>query len=56
MTNLIIVNTTTVQAGTVDLNAVGEYNGKPIFDVDPDSLEDRPWRKPGKINSFTLMM
>ncbi|KAI8051557.1 Fip1 motif-domain-containing protein [Syncephalis plumigaleata] len=39
--------TTTVKAGTVDLRAVAELNGKSIYDVDPDSLEDRPWRKPG---------
>ncbi|KAI8815356.1 Fip1 motif-domain-containing protein [Cladochytrium replicatum] len=33
--------------GAVDLNAVGQYDGKDIFDVDLESFEDKPWRKPG---------
>ncbi|KAI8814201.1 Fip1 motif-domain-containing protein [Cladochytrium replicatum] len=33
--------------GAVDLNAVGQYEGKDIFDVDLESFEDKPWRKPG---------
>ncbi|RKP08968.1 Fip1 motif-domain-containing protein [Thamnocephalis sphaerospora] len=44
---MTVSSTSAVKAGTVDLHAVGELNGKPIFDVDTDSLEDRPWRKPG---------
>ncbi|KAI9491060.1 Fip1 motif-domain-containing protein [Zychaea mexicana] len=31
----------------VNLEQVGEYNGQPITEVDLDSFEDRPWRKPG---------
>ncbi|KAJ3125370.1 hypothetical protein HK098_000317 [Nowakowskiella sp. JEL0407] len=32
---------------TVDLNAVGQLDGKDIFEVELDSFEDKPWRKPG---------
>ncbi|KAI9267953.1 Fip1 motif-domain-containing protein [Phascolomyces articulosus] len=31
----------------INLEQVGEYNGQAITDVDLDSFEDRPWRKPG---------
>ncbi|KAJ3130214.1 cleavage polyadenylation factor subunit fip1, partial [Irineochytrium annulatum] len=34
-------------SGTLDLNAVGTFDGKEIFDVDLDAFEDKPWRKPG---------
>jgi pre-mRNA 3'-end-processing factor FIP1 len=33
--------------GGINLEAVGEYNGEPITDVDLDNVEDKPWRKPG---------
>ncbi|KAJ3115655.1 Nucleolar complex protein 4 [Phlyctochytrium bullatum] len=31
----------------VDINAVGQYDGKDIFDADLDGFDDKPWRKPG---------
>ncbi|KAM4707557.1 pre-mRNA 3'-end-processing factor FIP1 isoform 7-T7 [Discoglossus pictus] len=31
----------------VDLDAPGSINGVPLVDVDLDSFEDKPWRKPG---------
>ncbi|XP_069487759.1 pre-mRNA 3'-end-processing factor FIP1 isoform X3 [Ambystoma mexicanum] len=31
----------------VDLEAPGSINGVPLVDVDLDSFEDKPWRKPG---------
>lgn len=31
----------------IDINAVGEYDGKPINELPMDSFEDKPWRKPG---------
>ncbi|KAI8368262.1 uncharacterized protein BYT42DRAFT_124492 [Radiomyces spectabilis] len=34
-------------AGGIDLEAVGEFNGQPITEVDLDMVEDKPWRKPG---------
>jgi pre-mRNA 3'-end-processing factor FIP1 len=34
-------------AGGIDLEAVGQLDGKPITDVELDSFEDKPWRKPG---------
>ncbi|KAI8978939.1 Fip1 motif-domain-containing protein [Pilobolus umbonatus] len=39
-------NTKTAQGG-INLEAVGEYNGQQITEVDLDSVEDKPWRKPG---------
>ncbi|KAF7723610.1 pre-mRNA 3-end-processing factor fip1l1 [Apophysomyces ossiformis] len=33
--------------GGIVLDAVGELNGQPITEVDLDSVEDKPWRKPG---------
>ncbi|KAJ3410267.1 cleavage polyadenylation factor subunit fip1 [Chytridiales sp. JEL 0842] len=38
---------TTASKAAIDLDAVGQYNDKEIFDVDLDSFEDKPWRKPG---------
>lgn len=31
----------------MDFNAVGQLNGQSIYDVDLDSLGDKPWNKPG---------
>ncbi|RIB30867.1 Fip1 motif-domain-containing protein [Gigaspora rosea] len=31
----------------VNINAVGSLDGTSIYDVDLDSVEDKPWRKPG---------
>ncbi|PIO04768.1 hypothetical protein AB205_0042060, partial [Aquarana catesbeiana] len=31
----------------VDLDAPGSINGVPLVEVDLDSFEDKPWRKPG---------
>ncbi|GBC05535.1 hypothetical protein RclHR1_06280008 [Rhizophagus clarus] len=31
----------------VDINAIGTIDGTSIYDVDLDSFEDKPWRKPG---------
>lgn len=31
----------------VDINAMGTYEGQAIIDVDPDLLDDKPWRRPG---------
>ncbi|CAG8592478.1 9293_t:CDS:10 [Diversispora eburnea] len=31
----------------VDINAIGNIDGTSIYDVDLDSFEDKPWRKPG---------
>nr|XP_033801340.1 pre-mRNA 3'-end-processing factor FIP1 isoform X2 [Geotrypetes seraphini] len=31
----------------VDLDAPGSINGVPLIEVDLDSFEDKPWRKPG---------
>uniref|UniRef100_A0A8D2PSJ9 Pre-mRNA 3'-end-processing factor FIP1 n=1 Tax=Zosterops lateralis melanops TaxID=1220523 RepID=A0A8D2PSJ9_ZOSLA len=31
----------------LDLDAPGSINGAPLLEVDLDSFEDKPWRKPG---------
>lgn len=31
----------------MDLDAPGSINGVPLLEVDLDSFEDKPWRKPG---------
>ncbi|KAJ1560971.1 pre-mRNA 3-end-processing factor fip1l1, partial [Cladochytrium tenue] len=33
--------------GGVDLNTIGQLDGRDVFDADLDSLEDKPWRRPG---------
>ncbi|KAG9287643.1 hypothetical protein G9A89_023993 [Geosiphon pyriformis] len=37
----------TSRAPAVDINAVGQIDGISLYDVDLDSFEDKPWRKPG---------
>ncbi|KAJ3092953.1 cleavage polyadenylation factor subunit fip1 [Quaeritorhiza haematococci] len=32
---------------TIDIHAVGQYEGKDIYDVDLESFDEKPWRKPG---------
>lgn len=31
----------------VDLDAPGNINGVPVMEVDSESFEEKPWRKPG---------
>jgi len=31
----------------VDLDVVGKIDGKEVYEIDLDSFEDKPWRKPG---------
>lgn len=31
----------------IDLDAPGNINGVPVVDVDMESFEEKPWRKPG---------
>jgi len=35
----------------VDMEAVGNINGVPVYEFDLDGLkvEDKPWRKPGNL-------
>ena len=35
------------KSNAVDLDAEGTFNGECIFDLNPDTLEEKPWRKPG---------
>lgn len=34
-------------AGALDINAIGEFEGQPITDIDPEVLKEKPWRQPG---------
>ncbi|XP_053130284.1 pre-mRNA 3'-end-processing factor FIP1-like isoform X2 [Hemicordylus capensis] len=36
-----------LQPKGIDLDAVGNINGLPVIEVDLESFEDKPWRKPG---------
>ncbi|XP_058670144.1 pre-mRNA 3'-end-processing factor FIP1-like isoform X1 [Ammospiza nelsoni] len=36
-----------LQPKGIDLDAAGNINGLPVIEVDLDSFEDKPWRKPG---------
>ena len=40
----------------IDMDAVGNINGQPVYEFDLDGLkvEDKPWRKPGML-SFPLL-
>jgi hypothetical protein len=31
----------------IDINTIGQYEGVDIINVDLESFEDKPWRKPG---------
>lgn len=33
----------------LDLEAVGTVNGVSVYEFDLDSVDDKPWRKPGKM-------
>lgn len=37
----------TKSKSSLDVDEVGTYNGVPIFDLNFDTIEDKPWRKPG---------
>nr|KAF6386759.1 hypothetical protein mMyoMyo1_005184 [Myotis myotis] len=42
-----VYGTTGTKVKGVDLDAPGSINGVPLSEVDLDSFEDKPWRKPG---------
>ena len=33
----------------VEIDKVAEYNGESLFNLDLESLEEKPWRKPGTL-------
>ena len=33
----------------IDFNDVPEINGVPVTEFNVDTLEDKPWKKPGKL-------
>ncbi|AMD20444.1 HDL300Wp [Eremothecium sinecaudum] len=37
----------TKAVGAIDINAIGEFEGQPITDIDPEVLKEKPWRQPG---------
>lgn len=40
----------TTKVKGVDLDAPGSINGVPVLEVDMESFEEKPWRKPGLLN------
>lgn len=36
----------------VDLDAPGSINGVPVLEVDMESFEEKPWRKPGECYRY----
>jgi len=34
----------------VEIDKVAEYNGESLFNLDLESLEEKPWRKPGMFH------
>ncbi|KAF0498175.1 Fip1-domain-containing protein [Gigaspora margarita] len=51
MKSVILIQVENIQASNhtpgVDINVVGSLNGTSIYDVDLNSVEDKPWKKPG---------
>lgn len=37
----------TESRATLDLNSIGDFEGQPITDIDPEVLKQKPWRQPG---------
>ncbi|XP_078236819.1 uncharacterized protein LOC110074299 isoform X1 [Pogona vitticeps] len=40
----------------IDLEAAGNINGLPVIEVDLESFEDKPWRKPGGASEFLVII
>ena len=40
----------------IEIDKVAEYNGQPLFNLDLEPLEDKPWRKPGKSHPSMKLM
>ena len=34
----------------VEIDKIADYNGKSLLELDLESLEDKPWRKPGTLS------
>jgi hypothetical protein len=49
--SFLIVETSTIAPQQavegVEIDKVAEYNGQPLFNIDLEMIEDKPWRKPG---------
>jgi hypothetical protein len=37
----------------IDFNEIPEINGVPVNEFNIDTLEDKPWKKPGKVDFFS---
>lgn len=44
-----------MQPKGIDLDAAGNINGLPVIEVDLDSFEDKPWRKPGGASQVPVV-
>lgn len=36
-----------IEAGSIDLDKDGLFDGRPITEIDPEVLKEKPWRQPG---------
>jgi len=41
---------------SLDVNSTGNVNGLPVLDISLEQLDDKPWRKPGKISYFNVII
>lgn len=41
------VKRTNIEAGSIDLDKDGLFDGRPITEIDPEVLKEKPWRQPG---------
>ncbi|KAK6461576.1 Fip1 motif-domain-containing protein [Scheffersomyces coipomensis] len=46
-TTTIVANNQGESKSAIDINAIGEYEGKPITQLDLETLKEKPWRAPG---------
>ena len=50
--NFVISATTGSGSKRLDLEAVGTVNGVSVYEYDLETVDDKPWRKPGKWSLF----
>lgn len=46
-TTTIVSKDQTESTTTIDINAIAEYEGKPLTQLDLENIKDKPWREPG---------
>lgn len=46
--NVVVLFLLATKLKGVDLDAPGNINGVPVLEVEMESFEEKPWRKPGQ--------